>query len=280
MQQQLSTSALSQKLDALALEECARATGFVKYPPKKVTPKSFLAGYLKAVLNGESSLRNLAIHIGFYAEDTVSKQAVDKRINETCGQFLEQVLLQALLQQAEIPTKWARAAEIFLPLQQVLVQDSTCIALREKVVETFPGPRNQHGQHAMAKIQTLLDLRCERFVHFELTPDTQNDQSMACKVLSFAQPGDLVLRDLGYFSVAAFHQMAQRGIYFLSRLLVSTALFDAATGASLPLLERLQEQGTIDQIVGLGAKARMPVRLVAQSRVRGSGRCASRGSKS
>lgn len=40
-------------------------------------------------------------------------------------------------------------------------------------------------------------------------------------------------------------------------------MFDAATGASLPLLERLQEQGTIDQIVGLGAKARMPVRLVA-----------------
>ena len=63
--------------------------------------------------------------------------------------------------------------------------------------------------------------------------------------------------------MAAFHQMAKRGIYFLSRLLVSIALFDRETGTPLSLLVLLQEEETIDQSV-VCAKERMPVRLVAR----------------
>jgi len=134
----------------------------------------------------------------------------------------------------------------------------------EKLVATFPGPRNQQGQQATAKIQVLMDLLCETFVHFEITPFTQNDQSMAAEILKFAQPGDLVLRDLGYFSLATLQKMNTRGIYFLSRLLVSTALFDAQDETRLHLLHALQAHETLDMLIYLGAHERIPARLVAQ----------------
>jgi hypothetical protein len=116
----------------------------------------------------------------------------------------------------------------------------------------------------MAKIQVLMDLLRETFVHFKITPFTQNDQSVAAEVLKFAQPGDLLLRDLGYFDLAALQQMNTAGIYFLSRLLVTTALFDAQDDTRINLLHMLQEHGTLDLPVHLGAHEKIPVRLVAQ----------------
>ena len=37
---------------------------------------------------------------------------------------------------------------------------------------------------------------------------------------------DLIIRDLGYFSLAAFHKMLDSGIYFLSRLQFNIAIYD------------------------------------------------------
>lgn len=264
MQEQLSASAIYTALETFALNDYARHTGFMKRAPQKITPKNFLAGFLKTIVDEGKSLDDLAIHIGSYAGQTVSKQAVDKRINEACVQYFEQVLAQAILQQAQVKLSWATNGEMFRPFSRVLVQDSTCIALDEKLLTAFPGPRNQHGQKAMAKIQVLMDLLRETFVHFEITPFTQNDQSVAAEVLKFAQPGDLVLRDLGYFDLTTLQQMNAAGIYFLSRLLVSTALFDAQDETRMSLLHMLQEHGTLDLLVDLGARERIPVRLVAQ----------------
>src|SRR5262245_37616832 len=196
MQAQLSASEILTALDVFALDEYARNTSFVKRVPQKITPKSFLAGFLKTILDEGKSLDDLAVHIGFYAGQTVSKQAVDKRINEACVDYFEKILMQAILQQADIKLSWATAAEMFRPFSRVLVQDSTCIPLDDKLVTTFPGPRNQGGQQAMAKIQVLMDLLRETFVHFEITSFTQNDQSMSAEILNVARAGDLVLRDL------------------------------------------------------------------------------------
>jgi hypothetical protein len=76
------------------------------------------------------------------------------------------------------------------------------------------------------------------------------------------QTGDLVVRDLGYFVLAALRQIAQAGAFFLSRLRLDTLVYDPRTGAPLDLLGLLRRQGQLDRIVGLGA-AHVSVRLVA-----------------
>lgn len=261
---ELSGSEILTALEPFALEDYARKTGFVKRQPQKITPKNFLAGFLKAILAEDNSLNDLAFHIGFYAGQTLSKQGIDKRINEACVQYFEQVLMQAILQQAEVKVSWAKAATMFRYFPRVLVQDSTCIPLGEKLVATFPGPSNQHGQQAMAKIQVLMDVLSEQFYYFTVTPFTQNDQSMAAEVLKIARPGDLVLRDLGYFALAALQKMTTAGIYFLSRLRWPLALFDAQDGTRIDLLRALKEHKHLDLCVCLGTQEKVPARLVAQ----------------
>ena len=189
MQEQLSAREICTALEAFALNDYARHTGFMKRAPQKITPKNFLAGFLKTIVDEGKFLDDLAVHIGSYAGQTVSKQAVDQRINEACVQYFEQVLAQAILQQTQVKCSWATNGEMFRPFSRVLVQDSTCIALDEKLVAAFPRPRNQHNQKAKAKIQVLMDLLCETFVHFEITPFTQNDQSLAAEILHAARLG-------------------------------------------------------------------------------------------
>ena len=97
---------------------------------------------------------------------------------------------------------------------------------------------------------------------FSLSGFNRNDQAAAPDVLAVAQAGDLVLRDLGYFVLATFQQIAQAGAFFLSRRRLDTNLRDARTGQPLDLLDTLKRQGRRDRQVWLG-EAQLPVRVVA-----------------
>lgn len=63
-----------------------------------------------------------------------------------------------------------------------------------------------------------------------------------------------MLRDWGYFDLATRQQMNTAGIFLLSRLLVTTALFDTQEEARINLLHTLQEHGALDLPVSLGAR--------------------------
>jgi hypothetical protein len=64
----------------------------------------------------------------------------------------------------------------------------------------FPGAANQgNKKQATLKIQVIYDLLSETFAHFSLSGFTRTDQAASADVLTVAQAGDLVLRDLGYF---------------------------------------------------------------------------------
>jgi hypothetical protein len=112
------------------------------------------------------------------------------------------------------------------------------------------------------RIQAVLDLVSQRFVHFGLSHFRRNDQAAACDVLAVVQKGDLVLRDLGYFVLDSLAKMAEAGAFFLSRLRVSTGIWDATGREPLDLLKLLRRQGRVDLRVRLGAQ-KVPVRLVA-----------------
>jgi hypothetical protein len=267
MSQLFSTSvpsnAILTYLEPFAIEDLAVETGFVKRDPIKIEPRAFVASVLQTVFQG-GLLRNIATKNGFLIDDTISAQAVDKRFTAGFTKLLEKLLFQSLLHRSEFKLHSHVTNHLFRYFPHVLIQDSTTIALARKLLAAFPGPKNKYGQSATARIQIIMDLLNEQFYDFKVTPFTRNDQSAAADILRIAQPGDLVLRDLGYFKLAVFRQMVERGIYFLSRLKYGVALFEADSKTRINLLERLQEQSALDMFVYAGVDDMVPGRLVAQ----------------
>lgn len=199
--------------------------------------------------------------VGLLGQLRLSKQALWERISPRAVAFLQAVLALVLHRRLTRTNPLPPTALESFP--RVLVQDSTTIALTPQLAAAFPGARNQRGvAHGHLKIQSLYDLRAQRFVHFSLSGFNRNDQAAAPDILALARPGDLVLRDLGYFVLSTLQRLDQIGAFFLSRLRSDTTLYDPDTGRPLDLLRMLRRQGHFDADVHLG-EARLRVRVVA-----------------
>jgi hypothetical protein len=252
---------LTEWLDPQLLLSLAQQSGFARRRARKLTPLLFVQATVLLVSQSTVSLRRWAVLAGLLGQLCLSKQALWERINTRAVGFLQAVLAHVLARCLHRTTA-ARPAAL-AAFGRVLVQDSTTIKLCPKLAAAFPGSRNQRGaDHGQLKIQSLYDLLTQRFLSFSLSGFNRNDQAAARDVAGLVHPGDLVLRDLGYFVLATLQQIAQAGAFFLSRLRLDTGLRDAHTGQPLDLLRALKRQGQLDLQVLLG-ELQLPVRLVA-----------------
>jgi hypothetical protein len=240
----------------------ARQTLFCRRQPRKIDPVAFLLGLCLWAAQPVPTLRRAASFIGLYAGRTVSKQNIAKRFQVPAVRFVRAALAMVL---ARLAQRAARLPQgVFARFRRLLVQDSTAVGLPATLAAQFPGNANGR-RHALAvlKIQCIYDVLAERFVQWYLTSFRVNDQQAAADILTLVQRDDLVIRDLGYFSLEALHQMAERGVFFLSRLWQGVGLWTATGQQPLDLLGALQHDGWLDVEVRLGASAQLPVRLVA-----------------
>lgn len=238
----------------------ARKSGFLKRV-RKVTPQAFLQACCLIALSNICSLTTWAITLGGLIQATITKQAMAKRLNTACVRFLRQSLFAALASTSQLQTQIELGT--FRSFRRVLLQDSTTLALPARLAAVFPGSGNQHHrQTAALKIQTTYDALHEQFVHFALTRFTRNDQAASGDILDIARPGDLVLRDLGYFVLGVFAQLNARGVWFLSRYRYGTHVY-RPDGTPRDLIKALRQHGSLDETVLLGQRERLPVRLVA-----------------
>lgn len=206
-----------------------------------------------------SSLRTQALLAGLCANTTLSKQGLHKRLGLRASLFLQSCLEHLLATLFS-----ARPLVSASSFGRILVQDSTCLSLLPRLAKSFPGPSNQSGKpQACLRIQSLYDLLAERFLWFRLTAFTRNDQAAANDVLAQLQPNDLLLRDLGYFTLAAFRTIAVQGACFLSRLRYNIPLFHPVTHDPLDLHSKLRADSSLDIPIQLGNNGTLLVRLVA-----------------
>lgn len=205
------------------------------------------------------SLRQHAILLGITSGITVSKQAVHKRLAAHLPEFLQACLGAAI--------RFRLAADRSLGaggFGRILVQDSTCVSLSPRLAARFPGPANHTGKsQASVRIQCLYDLLSESFAWFSLSAFTRNDQSAATDVLGLLKPNDLLIRDLGYFTLASLKGIAAAKAFFLTRWRYKVALLDCDTGEPLNLRRLLRPGTTLERSVLLGENKKLPVRLVA-----------------
>jgi hypothetical protein len=250
------------KLRDLPCESIARQCNFTQRRSRKITPRSWVKAFCCLASGSSSSLRHFAWILGLLTETVVSKQAVRKRLLSQGSEFLKQILAYLIAQSDQLPR--LRSTGVLSRFERVLVQDSTMIKLPSRLAAAYPGCVNQtDAKISIMRIQAVLDILSETFVDFSLSGYTRNDQAASADIIATAEPGDLILRDLGYFVINVFKSFSDKGIFFISRLKPRSTFVDPETGNSINLLATLRKTKKLDQFVIMGAKNSVPVRLVA-----------------
>lgn len=212
-------------------------------------------------LHSDFSLRMGAIILGLLCSQTLSKQAFWKKVNFKSVAFFRETLAAAIATMA-ISGRSVIQGNLSA-FKRLLIQDSSKIPLPVKFAHFYPGARNQTGrQSATLSIQAIYDCLGENFVSFALTPFTRNDQKAATDIVAIAQKGDLILRDLGYFSLESLRQIDARDAHYITRHRHGTSVYDLESNP-IELLKKLRQYRALDIPVLFGQKVRLRARLVA-----------------
>jgi hypothetical protein len=254
-----SLAGLRATLISLDTEAIARRTGFLRRSPRKVPMADLALALVAAGTESILSLERLAHLVGLAAGTSYSKQALHKRLRPTVEPFLAQVAV-ALFGSLLTPL---RTGGWLAPFGRVLLQDSTTAHLPDHLAKAFPGARNRRSKtKATLKIQCVADLLQGAVLHLSLSGFTRNDQAASADILALARPGDLILRDLGYFSLEVLGRLQALGAFFLTRWRRDLTLHAPHSGQTLDLARRLRRDGRLDEVVWVGQQ-RLALRLVA-----------------
>ena len=240
-------------------EEAARTTRFVQ----RTSPlggatfsQALVFGFLGNPQATLEELTQTAATLG----TVISPQALDQRFTASAAACLEQVLLAAI---ARVITAEPVTIPLLRRFPAVYVQDSSTIALPEVFAAQWRGcgGSTASGTSAALKLQARLEM-CTGRLDVQLQEGRASDRTAVLPGLLPA--GALRLADLGYWSLDAFAALAPHEVFWLSRLQMQTAVYDA-TGDRRELLEFLEAQptDTIELAVMLGERQRLAARLLA-----------------
>lgn len=248
--------------DNLQIEKLSRDTKFVQRTPRKILPLDILKTFCMMAFQAAPTLHMCAAILSMISHVTVSKQAVFKRVTTQMAAFYQHVLAAVLCQRAT--SRHAPWTNLFAHFGRVLVQDSTIVKLPENLSDSYPGSKNQTGKtNAAMRIQTILDVKTDVYLSFDLNPFTHNDQGAASGIVPMLRQGDLVLRDLGYFVIGAFRDIIRKGAFILSRYKYGTIVYSINGMVPLDIRALLKRRERLDMHIYLGAEERLPVRLIA-----------------
>jgi hypothetical protein len=246
-------------LRALPVEAMARRGGFLRRTPRKISMADLALGLVAVGAEAVLSLERAAHWIGLAANTSYSKQALDKRLGPQVEPFLAE-LAAALFGSFLHPLKTDGWLASF---KRVLLHDSTTHSLPERMAGAFPGARNARRKtKATLKIQCVTDLLQGAVLHLSLSGFRRNDQAASADILALARPGDLILRDLGYFSLEVLTRLQSAGAFFLTRWRRDLSLRNADTDREFSLARHLRRHGGFDAVVRVGEQ-RAAMRLVA-----------------
>lgn len=251
-----------------SVEEIAKQSGYYLQQAKKIEAYPLIFGFFKMMQNGSNSLRLWALQVGLVVGGTIAKSSVHDRLGPRTVDFVSSLLKRIMSDR----TNQLRQAKPSMPGRENLLEkfknvylgDSTCEKLPANLCEEFPSSYSHGKSAATLRIQTIYNYTLERFERFVLGSFRENDQSAADLILEVARAGDLALRDLGYFVLENLRKMTQAGIFFISRFRPETNLYDPVLGTKIDLKVLFRGKNKVDMSVLIGAKEKVPVRLVAQ----------------
>ena len=257
-----------EKLSTLPIETIAGQTGFSLRQGGKIQQLNFVFSCFLSFLQGDNTLIGWAKRLSFLIQQTLSANGLKDTLNKRREAFAKIFLEQVLLHQLTAPNKIKVSPKLLEPFNRVFLEDSTCVKLPKNLYRFFKGPFSKKGKAATARVQLRTELKSKTYTHIELKSFRDNDPSFANNIVRSLKQRDLVIRDLGYWSLLAFQLIAFTGAYFLSRFRFGTNVYERGTDKKIDLAKRLrkanrQGEKVLELQVDMGAKKRVPVRLVA-----------------
>jgi hypothetical protein len=251
-----------------ACEALARETGFIRRRTSRLSGRDFFNLLTVEMLDEPTaSYESLCDRLEDRHPDVqITPQALCERMNSAGAvAFLKQGL-DRTLQATTRPVLAAREAAWLAPFARTLLQDSTQIQLHEKLADAFKGSGG-NASVASVKVDVCYDVKQERTEHVAIRSGVDSDQSMAEDLAARLQPGDLVIRDLGYFCLNFFATLTAIGAYFLSRLHFNANVYLTAEAEEpvqlIPTINHLgRGRQALELQVFLGQKQRIPTRLI------------------
>ena len=208
----------------------ARFTRFVLRTPRKIFPDQLLRAVLLAVCQNTPHFRGVAEKISSFGEHDPTRQAVWKRLkNEAAVEFFYRTFRHVLEDQRRrftancLATVQQRYTGLF---RRIIIEDGSVLPLHQRLVEHFKGSVNQHGETSALRLRWAFDFLSGQTIDAQLHHWKENDMSTAFELISYLKKGDLILRDMGYFCLQCFHEIAARGAWFITRLPEGTVVAD------------------------------------------------------
>jgi len=251
------------------LDLTARETGFVRRITNKINPLSFLI--LMVVHMAMNSLCSLSRMTDLLAAMEggvkISAQALSQRINSLFPvRFLRRCYSHLLVENTQNIVNDLNQKGLLKGFNKVFLEDSTTCELNEKLATSFKGCGGSAFK-AGYKIHLIWDAISGAIQTLLITASCITDQSMASHILNFVKEGNLVIRDLGYFSVPIFAKIAKLKGFFLSRLKkqVNVYTLDGRKIDDLPkyINKYFPDDAVVELKVLLGKKEKLEVRLIA-----------------
>jgi len=241
------------------LDLIARETQLVVRKSPKFTPDSFLQSLLSAVATGKGSLNQIAAQIEDRVDQGMARQSLSDRFTPKSTAFLLSILGK-LIEQRFRP---ATPALAHTKIRRIFIEDSSALGLPKSNAQNFPAHGNHHGNTAGVKIDFAYDLLSGNVLSHSLEQATTQDKSIGKDTLVEVQARDLVLRDMGYFSLDLdeFTEIESRSAWWLTRLPLSTGVL-LENNKTLETRLRSRKQDILDLKVHVGGQKKS-CRLIA-----------------
>jgi hypothetical protein len=251
-------------LDQEKLDAIARESKFL-IRKRKLTPKLFLDLSFYGLDSEVRSLRRLS-NVAFEEHSLeVSKQAIDKRYSRACVSFVKALLKEALSSQVETCLKTSELQQF----KTVRIKDSTRFGIHESLSDLFEGYGKGGGRSSKAglSIQYEFDIKTNRVFDIDVQSAVTRDSSDAISKKEDIGKGDLIIRDLGYYSDQVLEQVINKEAFLISRLYHTVTVYNQ-NGKRINFHEvyrQMQQTGInhLDIDVTIG-KEKRPVRLVIE----------------
>jgi len=238
-------------------DEKAKETHFVQRKSKmsgSIFLQTLVFGFLD---NARSSLNDLVEFCHTHFEVDISAQGLNERINNYNLKFLGEMFRLALTifrQAIKLPLK------ILTQFTAVNITDSTGISLPESLSEEFPGSGGAASSAAL-KIQLVMDFLTGSFKKVTLTDGITPDQKYKGHI-DVAEKNSLNIFDLGYFAISYLKALADKGAYFLCRLLTTTNLYyEDGSKVNLLSLLRSERRDRFELVLCIGQKIMLSCRV-------------------
>lgn len=249
------------------LDELARRTGF-KQRKSKLTPSMFFDTVLfKELDSGTMSLTDHCISLKQHYGVAIRKQSLDERFDESSVDFVRELLKEQLNTQISTAIKEENLTEELRHFSAIKFKDSTRYQIPAHLKEYYPGNTGS-ATGAGVHIQFEFDILNGKANDLKVTDALRQDTTDAQQTVDAIQKGDLIIRDLGYFSSDVLEQIDQREAYFITRPQSSITFYNTKEQEkisfnSLYKKMKIKQMDSLEIAVLMGEK-KLPVRLIVE----------------